>query len=395
LPSVAKYLKSDQCRNVFLMVGAGISTSAGIPDFRSPDTGLYANLARLNLPYPEAVFDISYFRKNPQPFYTLAAELYPGYYRPTPTHAFIRLLAEKHKLNICFSQNIDTLERIAGVPIDKIVEAHGSFATQRCIKCRAEFPDDQMITYVKKGRVPKCKRTGCDGLVKPDIVFFGEGLPDSFTEAVPQLSEADLLIIMGTSLTVYPFAGLRQMVPHSCPRVLINLDRVSDIGSRRDDVVLTMPCDDAVRSICKEIGGGWDEELERLWKGTENSYTPREPEVKEAEIKKDVKKPTHPGLEDHVEKLAKMVEEKMKLESKEDDGESPVPKANERSTDTEDPAQIHTPSVSEIRLSISETDKVKEDLDTPHYHGGQTSVPETEPPSSDAGGGKPISTSET
>jgi NAD+-dependent protein deacetylase SIR2 len=109
-------------------VGAGISTSAGIPDFRSPETGLYANLARLNLPYAEAVFSIDYFRNKPEPFYILAQELYPGKYRPTITHSFINLLHKKGLLLKLFTQNIDCLEREAGVPGDKIIEAHGSFA---------------------------------------------------------------------------------------------------------------------------------------------------------------------------------------------------------------------------------------------------------------------------
>lgn len=108
--------------------GAGIGTSAGIPDFRSPETGLYANLSRLNLPYAEAVFDITYFRTNPEPFYTLAQELYPGKFRPTITHSFIALLEKKGLLLKLFTQNIDCLEREAGVPDDKIIEAHGSFA---------------------------------------------------------------------------------------------------------------------------------------------------------------------------------------------------------------------------------------------------------------------------
>lgn len=114
----------------FGKTGAGISTSAGIPDFRSPETGLYANLARLNLPNPEAVFDISYFRTNPKPFYTLAQEMYPGKYRPTITHSFIYLLHRKGLLLKLFTQNIDCLEREAGVPSDMIIEAHGSFARQ-------------------------------------------------------------------------------------------------------------------------------------------------------------------------------------------------------------------------------------------------------------------------
>jgi NAD-dependent histone deacetylase SIR2 len=109
--------------------GAGISTSAGIPDFRSPETGLYANLTRLNLPYPEAVFDIDFFRKTPEPFYALAQELYPGKFRPTITHSFISLLHQKGLLLKLFTQNIDCLEREAGVPGDKIIEAHGSFAS--------------------------------------------------------------------------------------------------------------------------------------------------------------------------------------------------------------------------------------------------------------------------
>ncbi|KAG9009524.1 Sir2 histone deacetylase Hst2 [Tulasnella sp. JGI-2019a] len=304
IPSIAKYIKSDKCKNIFLMTGAGISTSAGIPDFRSPDTGLYANLARLRLPYPEAVFDIDYFRGNPQPFYTLASELYPGYYRPTVTHSFIRLLAEKKLLHTCFTQNIDTLERVAGVPKNHIIEAHGSFATQRCIKCKREFPDDEMKELVMKAQVPRCHT--CKGLVKPDIVFFGEDLPKDFTKAVNYLNDADLLIIMGTSLTVHPFAGLRSRVPASCPRILINLDKVGDIGSRSDDVVLLMDCDEAVRKLCDEIGDGWRKELEELWKGTEGSFTPRpEPKPEVGKDKPEGKRNAH--LEKEVARMAKEV----------------------------------------------------------------------------------------
>ena len=127
IDGVADFLKDEggPPRRIVVMTGAGISTSAGIPDFRSPDTGLYANLARLDLPHPEAVFDISFFRENPKPFYVLAKELYPGKFYPTVAHAFIALLEEKYMLLKLFTQNIDCLERRAGVPDDKIVEAHG------------------------------------------------------------------------------------------------------------------------------------------------------------------------------------------------------------------------------------------------------------------------------
>ncbi|KAG5649561.1 hypothetical protein H0H81_003079 [Sphagnurus paluster] len=263
------------------MRSAGVSTSAGIPDFRSPKTGLYSNLARLNLPHPEAVFEINFFRRNPVPFYTLAAELYPGAFRPTPTHSFIKVLASQGLLHTCFTQNIDTLERRAGIPAAKIVEAHGSFATQRCINCKTPFDDDEMREIVlgkrapgEEVRIPRCKQSRCGGLVKPDIVFFGESclqdqeqLPDHFIEKIPVVGEADLLIVIGTSLTVHPFASLARMADSkTCRRVLINLERVGDIGKRPTDLVLLGDSDTIVRELC--IALGWEEELDRAWAET-------------------------------------------------------------------------------------------------------------------------------
>ncbi|KAJ7643792.1 Sir2 family histone deacetylase Hst2 [Roridomyces roridus] len=286
IPSLAEYIASDKCKNIVLMLGAGVSTAAGIPDFRSPETGLYANLARLNLPYPEAVFEINFFRKNPVPFYTLAQELYPGKFRPTITHSFIRLLAKHGLLHTCFTQNIDVLERIAGVPDDKIIEAHGSFASQRCIDCHKPFDDDEMKRKILAKETPKCGK--CGGLVKPDIVFFGESLPDEFIKAIPNVAKADLLIVMGTSLTVQPFAGLAERAGASCPRVLINLDRVGSIGRRPNDLVLLGKCDEVVSKLCRELG--WEKELMDLWAKTEiKTKSPVEGEEDEGEDEGEVK----------------------------------------------------------------------------------------------------------
>lgn len=262
---IAQYIKDDSTgpKRIVVLAGAGISTSAGIPDFRSPGTGLYANLARLNLPYPEAVFELKFFRKNPMPFYVLRKEMCSGKFFPTVSHAFIALLYENWLLKMLFTQKIDGLERRAGVPEQLIVEAHGSFATHRCIECEAEYPGDLMKEMVESGEVPRCRGAECNGLVKPDIVFFGENLPKRFFENVDVPREANLVLVMGTSLSVAPFASLPSYATRGTPRVLFNKDRVGDLGNRPDDVVVLGDCDAGVRKLASALE--WGEELEKLW----------------------------------------------------------------------------------------------------------------------------------
>ena len=170
------------------------------------------------MPYLEAVFDLSYFRQNPLPFYSLAHKLFPGKYYPTVTHSFIRLLHEKCFLLKLFTQNVDCLERRAGVPEDKIIEAHGSFATHHCVECHEDFPNELMEKTVLEKKVPYCRKSDCGGLVKPDIVFFGEQLPSAFFLNQRFLGVADLCLVLGTSLSVYPFAGLPSNCAEGVPR---------------------------------------------------------------------------------------------------------------------------------------------------------------------------------
>lgn len=103
-------------------------------------------------------------------------------------------------------------------------------------------------------------------------LYLNQQLPDKFVNSVSSLSEADLLIVIGTSLTVHPFASLANLVPELCPRVLINIERVGDFGRRADDVVLLGKCDDVVKDLCQELG--WQKELGRLWKETEETTKP-------------------------------------------------------------------------------------------------------------------------
>ncbi|XP_011306222.1 NAD-dependent protein deacetylase Sirt2, partial [Fopius arisanus] len=182
--------------------------AAGIPDFRSPTSGVYSNLEKYNLPHPQAIFDIDYFAENPEPFFALAKLLLPEGYKPTPSHYFVRLLWEKGLLLRHYTQNVDTLERIAGLPGEKLVEAHGTFHTGRCLKCRCPYDLPWMKEKIIEGPIPKCEEC-LEGVVKPDIVFFGEMLPDRFHTLIEHdFVRADLLIIMGSSLVVQPFASL-------------------------------------------------------------------------------------------------------------------------------------------------------------------------------------------
>lgn len=218
----------------------------------------------MNLPEAHAIFDIAYFRQDPKPFYALARELYPGKYRPTLAHVFIKLLHDKGRLLKHFSQNIDCLEREAGLPAESIIEAHGSFASQHCIDCGAPYPSDLMKAAIDAADVPLCLE--CGGFVKPDIVFFGEALPEEFFLHRLLPAAADLCIVMGTSLSVFPFAGLPARCREDVPRVLINSERVGELGSRPNDVLLLGDCDAGVRKFAQALG--WLEELEALWEHT-------------------------------------------------------------------------------------------------------------------------------
>jgi NAD-dependent histone deacetylase SIR2 len=152
-----------------------------------------------------------------------------------------------------------------------------------------------MVEAFEQQKIAKCPK--CLGLVKPDIVFFGEQLPTRFFKSLADFKEADLLIIIGTSLTVFPFANLITLTPPDCPRVFINLERVNNFDQKRDDIVLLGRCDQIIELLSKELG--WHEELLKLWNETEIKV-PNAEEPKPAD--------------EEVKELAEAISKQMKLE---------------------------------------------------------------------------------
>ncbi|KAM9376587.1 NAD-dependent protein deacetylase sirtuin-3 [Pholidichthys leucotaenia] len=273
LASVAHLVKLGRCKNVVVVAGAGISTASGIPDFRTPGTGLYANLEKYNIPYPEAIFNIDYFSNDPQPFFSLAKALYPGRHRPNYIHYFIRMLHHKGLLLRMYTQNIDGLEKLCGIPDDKLVEAHGSFATASCHLCYTSYPAEEAKYAIMNDNVPIC--TFCAATVKPDVVFFGEDLPQKYFLHTKDFPKADLLIIMGTSLQIEPFASLVNTVRSTVPRLLLNRHAVGPfekVPLRRGDYMELGNLEDTVRRFAEMLG--WNSEIEELMRSQETLSTP-------------------------------------------------------------------------------------------------------------------------
>lgn len=162
-----------------------------------------------------------------------------------------------------------------------------------------------MKQAVDKCEVPHCLTPQCNGLVKPDIVFFGEQLPEKFhkNRALPGI--ADLCIVMGTSLTVQPFASLPSFCSEGVPRILINLERVGGLGSRADDVLLLGDCDAQVRRLAVALG--WEEELDTLWNETHPEKRSGDEDQKTSTKTKDE------ALEDRIVNLTEEVNKALQI----------------------------------------------------------------------------------
>ncbi len=206
------FLKTvEESRKIFVLTGAGISTPSGIPDFRGPQ-GLYSYTS-------EEVFDIDTFRRKPEFFYSIARQLYRviSQAEPNEAHYMLAELEKRGKVNLLATQNIDGLHQKAGSR--KVVELHGTVERAYCLECGKQYSAQQLVEKMEKEGVPRCS---CGGVIKPDVVFFGEPLPeDALFRAREAASEADLCIVMGSSLYVYPAAYLPQLTVMNRGRLII------------------------------------------------------------------------------------------------------------------------------------------------------------------------------
>ena len=269
-------LKNNKFRNIIFCVGAGISTTAGIPDFRSK-TGLFQQLQeKYNMHSPEEFFYLGTFLNNPLYFYEFCKFFDLNKTKPTITHKFMSfMIYKKNNIKYIFTQNIDNLELKAKIPENKIVFAHGSFNKGHCAVCKNEIDINLINEGIKNQKVVYCKK--CGGPCKPNIIFYSEALPEEFFLKAEDSKDSDLCIVMGTSLQVYPFANIPKILKRSCWKIMINMTK---IGNFFYDMLFSnslMLMGDTTDNIIKKIlfDCNWNEDFKNFCKeyyNDENIY---------------------------------------------------------------------------------------------------------------------------
>ncbi|KAK5051395.1 hypothetical protein LTR84_003047 [Exophiala bonariae] len=319
-------------KNIVVLTGAGISTSLGVPDFRSKD-GVYDLLEGSPYADPQDLFHIDNFKADPRTFFKQARKIFPKMQGLVPskntrdgsksteqhsvpkystTHAFLSLLQAKNKLLTNYTQNIDGLEAVAGISSSKLIHCHGTLSTATCMSCGKQVSARKYMPVVHAGGLPVCKcslqddpktqprrsmlprgRSGKKkrkryeyedtdseedqqpfekGLLKPDMTFFGEQLSNTYG---PRLQtdkrQIDLLVIIGTSLKVNPVNEIPFKIPPTVPQIWISKERCQREGVKVD-IELLGECDLIVDEICRRAG--WSSAL------NDRKWTPEKAELK-------------------------------------------------------------------------------------------------------------------
>lgn len=238
ITTLINYIKDS--KNIVFFGGAGVSTESGLKDFRSKD-GLYNEKYKYN---PEEILSHHFFMENPNEFYKFYKDkLNSLNYKPNKTHYVLKKMEDKKILSAIITQNIDGFHSMVGNK--NVYELHGSVLRNYCTSCH-KFYDGDYVFNSKE--IPRCS---CGSIIKPDVVLYEEPLNEEILiNSIKKIEEADLLIIGGTSLTVYPAAALINYF-HGKHIILINKDKTEK--DNLADLVINENITDIFKSIEKEL----------------------------------------------------------------------------------------------------------------------------------------------
>ncbi|MEB3817073.1 MAG: NAD-dependent protein deacylase [Desulfurococcales archaeon] len=247
-----------ESKHAIAFTGAGVSTASGIPDFRGPQ-GLWKKV-------DPSLFEISNFILDPLPAWRLFAELYKATARarPNPAHYALAALESMGVLKAVITQNVDGLHQRAGSK--RVIELHGNPSRAVCLSCGKHYPIEEALEQVRLGRVPRCPN--CGGLLKPDVTFFGEPLPErELQEAMRLAFQSDAVIVVGSSLVVRPANEIPWIVKSRGGRlVIVNVgDTAMD---HLADLKIEEPAERALPLICEEAAVLLGRRKELCWRGS-------------------------------------------------------------------------------------------------------------------------------
>lgn len=248
-PNVELFLEYiNESNDIVFFGGAGVSTESGIPDFRSKD-GLYnQHDVRFEKYKPEDLLHRNCLYHNPKVFFEFYRQkMDTRGYEPNVAHRVIAKLEQMGKLNAVITQNIDGLHQKAGSK--NVLEIHGTTLRNYCTKCGKEHSAD--FIFESKDVIPRCE---CGGMVRPDVTLYGEQLPqNAMFDASEAMAYADMLIVAGTSLSVYPAAGLLYDLRRCNHIVLLNIDDISVPFMGKDDLFIKGPMGETFAELEKYL----------------------------------------------------------------------------------------------------------------------------------------------
>jgi NAD-dependent deacetylase len=235
-----------QSKHAVLLTGAGLSTPSGIPDFRSTGTGLWSR------DEPMEVASLNTFRTAPERFFEwfrpLASQIYNA--QPNPAHLSLAELGKAGRIHSIITQNIDMLHQKAGS--QTVIEMHGTMQTLTCTQCYyKEQTALYLDSFVESGKIPCCPK--CGGVFKPDVILFGEQLPQAaWFKAQREARQCDLMLVVGSSLEVLPVAGLpMQALDHGAHLIIVN--NAQTYINVRADVVISEDAAMVIPAIAEKV----------------------------------------------------------------------------------------------------------------------------------------------